>query len=98
MKVLGVLANLMGMTNHSNGPSGVLKVMFYSSSSLTLNGWYPALRSILEKHLHPTIWSIISLSLGLVNPYFIVILLIALLSIHILHDPSFLGVKRARTT
>ena len=49
------------------------------------------------EHRHTTSWSSKSSNHGIGNLYCTMILLIAWLSIHILHEPSFLGVKGAGT-
>ena len=53
MKVAGALVKLKGMTNHSNNPSLVLKVVFYTSVDLIGIWWYLDLRSIFVKNLAP---------------------------------------------
>ena len=93
---LGALVNPNNMTNHSYNQSLVLKDVFHSSLNLIRIWWNPLLRSIFEKITNPTIISRMSSNLGMGYQYLIVILLIAQLSTHICHDPSFFSVSRAR--
>ena len=72
-----------------------MKAVFHSSSERILIWWYPLHKSILENTSAHAKQLSMSSSLGIGKRYLIVILLIALLSIHILQEPSFLGVKRA---
>ena len=72
---------------------GSLSFIFWLNSNLVV----PTLRSILEKIVAPDIKSIISSKWGMGKRYLTVILLIARLSTHIRHVPSFFGAKSVRT-
>ena len=77
------------MTNHSYNPSLVLKVVFHPSPSQLLIWWQPLFKSILVNYFDPIWQSIKSSIMGKGNLCRIVILLMALESLHILHSPSF---------
>ena len=53
MKVAGALVKPEGMTNHSNNPSLVLKVVFHTSMDSIGIWWYLNLRSSFIKNLAP---------------------------------------------
>jgi len=91
MKVLGALVKSKGMTNHSYNPNLVLKEVFHSSPSLFLIWLYPLFKSILENMVASCNSSSKSSNLGMKCLYLMVMLLMALQSMHILHVPSFLG-------
>lgn len=86
-----------GITNHSKRLSFVLKSVFQSSPGQILIWWYPLLRSILEKIEAPPNWSSKYDKRGIGNLYLIAILLIAPLSTHNCHEPSFWGASKAGT-
>ena len=60
MKVAGALVKPKGMTNHSNDPSLVLKVVSHTSMDSIGIWWYPYLRSSFVKNLVPFILSMSS--------------------------------------
>ena len=82
IKVLGAFDKPNGMTSHSCNPSFFLNLVF---------------NSILENYLAPFTKSSKSSILGNGNLYLIVILLMALESLHILQVPSFFGIKNIST-
>jgi len=92
MKVLGAFVSPKGITIHSYNPLLVLKDVFHSSPSQILIWWYPLFKSFFEKYFAPLKQSI----KGNQNIYLIVILLIALESMHICHPPSFFGLEYCR--
>ena len=53
MKVVGALVKPKGMTNHSNNPSLVLKVVFHTSMDSIGIWWYLDLSSSFTKKLAP---------------------------------------------
>ena len=59
MKVAGALVKPKGVTNHSNNPSLVFKVIFHTSVDSIGIWWYPDLRSSFVKNLAPLILSMI---------------------------------------
>lgn len=95
MKALGALDKPWGMTNHLYQPSRVFNVVIYSSPCRILIWWQPLRRFIFEKSVAPFNISSMSSDLDMGYLYLIVILLIAWLSMHMHHAPSFLGVRRA---
>lgn len=102
MNVAGALHGPNGKTRHSYRSSLVLKVVFHSpTSSIWISiwiWWYPQRNSNLENTEDPWIQWRISLNLDIEKWYLTIILLIARLSIHILHVPSFfLTIKVGRT-
>ena len=97
IKVLVALDKPKGITFHLYNPSLVLKVVFHSYPSRMWIWWYPLHRSILEKYFAPTRTSNMSSKCGIGKWYLMVILLMALLSMHILHIPSFFGVNNVGT-
>ena len=97
IKVLGAFVSPKGITNHSYNPYLVWKAVFHSSPSWILIWWYPLWRSIWLKIQKPCNSSSISSSLGMGCRYFIVILLTALQSTHILQVPSFFGTSQTGT-
>ena len=98
MKLLGALDNPNGITIHSYSPSLVLKAVFHSPHSRIRIWWYPLRKSIFLKYLALASTSIMLSKHGIGNQYLMVILLIALLSVHILHVLSFLGDNNVGTT
>lgn len=94
INVLGALVRPKGMTNHSYGPSFVLKAVFHSSPSRIRVWCYPLRKSIFVKISAPAIIS--SMCIG--KLYLMVILSMARLWTHILELPSFYGVTIAGTT
>jgi len=97
IEVLGAFNKPNGITSHLHRPSFVLKAVFHSSPKRILIWWYPLFKLIFKKNVALDIISNISFNLGIGKRYFIVILLIAWPSTHILQDPPFFGVKSART-
>ena len=96
--MLRALVRPKGMTDHSYKSYFVLKAVFHSSVSFILIWWYSLFRSILENTQDSYNFSSILSSLGMDYRYFIIMLLMAWQSTHILHIPSFLGINKTRTT
>ncbi|KAJ0046048.1 hypothetical protein Pint_03589 [Pistacia integerrima] len=81
MKVLGAFDSPKGITSHPPDPGS-------GSNRLSINEY-------TQHHQH--VQSSMSSNRGIGNLYFIVLLLMARLSMHILQVPSFLGVSNAGT-
>ena len=95
--VAGELHNPKYMTVGSNRPHSVMKAAFHSSPSLIRTLLKPHRRSIFVKYLAPCSLAIKSSILGNGNLYLILILLMALESVHILQPPSFFGLSTVGT-
>jgi hypothetical protein len=94
---LGGLDSPKGMTIDLYNPWCILNVVFHSFLGLILIWWYPLLRLILEKTLELDNLFSMSSKQGIESLYFTMIQLMALLSIHMRHNLSFLWTKRDGT-
>ena len=87
-----LLIQMASLTIHIN------HIWFHSSPSFILIWWYPLLRSTLLNHCDRDNSSNMCSILGIGYLYLMVMLFTLLLSMHILHVPSFLGTNRVGTT
>ena len=92
MKQLGALVNLNGRTNLLCNSYLVLNAMFNSYFFFFESNDNSCFKSFIKKYLVPLKLSIKLFVHGNGNLYLILILLIALYSVFILHNPSLFGV------